>query len=159
MAQFYEVYIARYPLAMQDPDVPDTGTRYHTTIFVQTSPDGSGSLHQVTGDITAPDGMTYLVQDKRVQDQIQLPHSLEKLGVTLAATYPEQWEEVLGSVPTPPQQKAFNVLTMRTEPFKTKDPLTFYEPGEERGPLVKCTEWTMDRAIPALRKAGLLLDG
>ncbi|KAL4900663.1 hypothetical protein BDW74DRAFT_182500 [Aspergillus multicolor] len=157
MASYYEVYIARYTLAIHDPDIP--GPRLHHTIFVQTSPDGNGFLHQVTGDITNPGGMTYLVQDKKPQDEIQLPQSLEKLGVTPVETYPEQWERVIRAVPPPPQQKAFNVQTMRTEPFKSKDPLTFYQPGEERRPLVKCTEWTMQRVIPALKANGLLLGG
>jgi hypothetical protein len=46
---------------------------------------------------------------------------------------------------------------MRTEPFKALNPLTFYEQGEARRPLIKCTEWTNDRAIPALRANSLVI--
>ncbi|KAL4919189.1 hypothetical protein BDW62DRAFT_46552 [Aspergillus aurantiobrunneus] len=155
MPDHYEVYLARYTFAVQDPDT--TGTRYHTTIFVQTAPDGSGILHQVTGDITSASGMCYFPQDKKEQDRIQAPHSLERLGVTPAAKHPDDWTHLLSTVPAPRQQKAFNIKTMRTEPFKTKDPLTFYEPGEARRPLVKCTEWTLEQALPALRASGLLV--
>lgn len=66
------------------------------------------------------------------------------------------WEQVLLATPTPPKQKAFNIATMTTEPFKTLNPLTFYNPGEPRRPLMKCTEWTEQYAIPALLKAGLI---
>jgi hypothetical protein len=71
--------------------------------------------------------------------------------------HPADWDRVLRSVPAPPQQKAFNIKKMKTEPFKTQSPLTFYEPGEPRRPLVKCTEWTLERALPALRANGLII--
>lgn len=155
MSGYYEVYLVRYSLAMQDPDMP--GPRFHTTIFVKTAADKSGVLHHVTGDITSANGMTYYPQQRRSPEYSQTFHSLEKLGVTPVSKHPVDWERVLRSVPAPPQQKAFNIKTMKTEPFKTQAPLTFYEPGEPRRPLVKCTEWTLERALPALRENGLII--
>jgi hypothetical protein len=154
MPQYYEVHLAKFNLAMQDPDMP--GIRYHTTIFVRTGADNSGTIHHVTGDVTSVGGMSYT---PRPHDPSETFHSLEKLGVTSVASHPSDWEKLLSMLPTPPQQKAFNVNTMRTEPFKTKCPLTFYQPWETRRPLVKCTEWIMERALPALRDSGLLVQG
>ncbi|KAL2847054.1 hypothetical protein BJX68DRAFT_240171 [Aspergillus pseudodeflectus] len=154
--EYYDVFLARYTLAIQDPDTP--GTRYHTGIFVVTSTHGSGVLHQVTGDVTSPGGMVYTPTSEPAPQESECFHSVEKLGVTPATRYPGDWEEVLRGIPPPPQQKAFNVRTMRTEPFKSREPLVFYEPGEERKALVKCTEWTLERALPALRAKGLIVD-
>ncbi|KAI2896001.1 hypothetical protein CBS63078_8340 [Aspergillus niger] len=156
MSGYYEVYLARYSLAMPDPDMP--GPRFHTTIFVKTAADKSGILHHVTGDITSPNGMTYTPQQRHSPEYSQTFHSLEKLGVTPASKHPDDWVKVLRSVPAPPQQKAFNIKTMKTEPFKSQSPLTFYEPGEPRRPLVKCTEWTLERALPALKTNGLIIE-
>ncbi|KAL4862352.1 hypothetical protein BDV12DRAFT_178954 [Aspergillus spectabilis] len=152
MSQYYAVYLAKFNLAMQDPDIP--GIRYHTTLFVKTGADDAGTIHHVTGDVTSASGMSYT---PRPHDPSEPFHSLEKLGVTSAASHPRGWERLLSSLPTPPQQKAFNIKTMRTEPFKTKSPLAFYEPGETRKPLMKCTEWVLERALPALRDSGLLM--
>ncbi|GJP94470.1 hypothetical protein CBS63078_9245 [Aspergillus niger] len=119
---------------MPDPDLPSP--RYHTAIFVETDPvTGSGTIHELTGDITSPEGMYY-------ESKLALrPESIDNFfSRTLLA---------------PPQQKAFNVKRMKTEPFQRLSPLEFYEEGEERRPLVKCTEWVVGKAIPALRKAGL----
>lgn len=132
MSGYYEVYIARYNLAVQDPDIP--GLRFHTAIFVKTAADKSGILHHVTGDITSPNGMTYTPQQRSNPEYSQTFHSLEKLGVTPASKHPDDWKRILNSIPGPPQQKAFNIKTMKTEPFKSKSLLTFYEPGEPRGP-------------------------
>ncbi|KAL3451396.1 hypothetical protein BJX65DRAFT_267858 [Aspergillus insuetus] len=155
-SEYYPVFIARYTLAIQDPDTP--GPRYHTGIFVATSSDGSGVLHQVTGDVTSPDGMVYTPTSEPAPQESEVFYSIEELGVTPAERYPGDWEEALRGIPPPPQQKAFNLQTMRTEPFKTRDPLVFYEPSEERRPLVKCTEWTLERALPALKAEGLIVD-
>ncbi|PLB46456.1 hypothetical protein P170DRAFT_216394 [Aspergillus steynii IBT 23096] len=155
MTQFYQVFLVKFTLSLQDPDIP--GERHHHTIFVQTAEDGSGTIHQVTGDVASQDGMYYFpapTDDPVCSEEF---HSSQKLGVTPSSTHPAQWNQVLGSLPAPPQQKAFNLSTMRTEPFKTKLPLTFYEPREPRKRLVKCTEWTMESAIPTLKENGLLI--
>ncbi|KAK5997742.1 hypothetical protein PT974_00099 [Cladobotryum mycophilum] len=128
----FKVWIIKYHLAMQDLELP--GLRYHIAIFVEADSElGSGFLHQVLGDITTI-----------------------FMGYTGAALYPSKWEEILRAIPPPPQQKTFNTRIYRTEFFKTQDPLTFYEPGEPRGQIMKCTEWTDQKAIPALREAGLI---
>ena len=64
--------------------------------------------------------------------------------------------EVGCTLPPPPRQKAFNVKTMKTEPIKLWHPLTFYDSGEARAPLKKCTEWVEQDAIPALLEHGIL---
>jgi len=119
--------------------------------------DGSGILHHVTGDITSSGGMHYAPTAREDPKRSQTFHSSQKLGVTPVSKHTIEWKRVLESLPTPPQQKAFNKQTMRTEPFKTKDPLTFYNPGEPKRPLMKCTEWTMEIAIPALMSHGLII--
>ncbi|KAL4961127.1 uncharacterized protein BDV14DRAFT_204124 [Aspergillus stella-maris] len=155
MTETYKAYLLRYVLTIQDPDLPQP--RYHTTIFVETSlpspstfntttpPLGTGTIHQVTGDITSPSGMYYFPQPKSDLDAEQQPHSIEFIGVTPKSTYPENWDKLLRSIKPPGQQKMFNVKTMRTGPFKTLHPLTFYEEGEARRLLVECTEWTLRR--------------
>jgi len=138
---------------MQDPDVPIP--RWHTTLFVETEQDSRGYVHEVNGDIISPHGMKYLAIFQSAPETSENFFSKKFLGFT-ASPHLEAWRALLESVPAPHQQKAFNIATMRTEPFKTLVPLTFYEPGEEKKPLVKCTEWTLDRAIPALKDAGLI---
>ncbi|KAK4096463.1 hypothetical protein N658DRAFT_458665 [Parathielavia hyrcaniae] len=152
----YRVYKLKFELAMQDPDMP--APRFHHVIFVESNPtDGSGVKFHVTGDITSGSGMKYESTSDPNPASSDTNYTKELLGYTSAKNFKALWDATLTACPTPPQQKAFNVRTMKTEPFKTLNPLTFYEPGEERRPLRKCTEWTEEQAIPALRKAGLLL--
>lgn len=133
---------------MQDPDLPSP--RYHNLLFVQTNAEGpgSGTKHQVTGDIVT--GMYYESVPCADPETTESVHAKTLLGYTQASTYPEQWESVLRSIPPPPKQKAFNITTMKMEPVKLWDPLTFYAAGESRRSLEKCTEWTEQKAIPAL---------
>ncbi|EEP80635.1 predicted protein [Uncinocarpus reesii 1704] len=152
----YPVYLVRFHLDLPDPDRPTF--LHHVTIFVETRPDRSGFIHHVTGDVTSMQGMSYERKPRDEPDKSRTYHSKEFLGVTDASTYPGAFDDVLKQIPPPHRQKAFNARTMRTEPFKTENPLTFYEPGEERRPLFKCTEWTLERAIPALRAAGVIKD-
>lgn len=154
MPATYTVYLVRSNLSIVDPDMP--APRYHTAIFVETQPDGSGVLHEVNGDITSSEGMRYESKFQTNPEDSSTFYSKEALGVTDAARYPKSFDNVLHQIPPPPQQKAFNSRTNRTEPFKSKDPLTFYEIGEHRKPLFKCTEWVLDQALPNLRSAGLI---
>ena len=155
-AYYYPVYKLRFSLAMPDHDMPQP--RYHTTIFVVTNQeDESGIVHHVTGDITSSHGMQYEWKPRPRPEESTTYHDKELLGYTLANGYPTSFDNVLKNVPAPSQQKAFNMNTMRTEPFKTLSPLTFYEQGEVRRPLIKCTEWANDRAVPALQAAGLIV--
>lgn len=150
----FQVFYVRFHLAEQDPEIP--GQQYHTTIFVQTDPDGSGTLHHVTGDISSRNGMRYVPTRRGPPRCAQTFESMEHLGITDAVTHPELWSTLLSTIPSPPQQKAFNIVTRRFEQFKTLEPLTFYEPEEPRQPLIKCMEWTLNRAIPALKCSGLI---
>lgn len=98
--------------------------------------------------------MTYTSSPcSRPEDSPSL-YAREFLGLVAAKHYPEEIERVLKGVPPPGKQKAFNASTMRTEQVKPDG--TFYGPGEFRPPMIKCTEWTIERAIPALRIAGIL---
>jgi len=153
MSQQQRVFLIRSNLAIQDPDVPSP--RRHTTLFVETENNGAGYVHEVNGDITSPQGMKYLPSFQSAPETSETFFSKEFLGFT-AFPHLEPWRALLESVPAPHQQKAFNLATMRTEPFKTLVPLTFYELGEERKLLIKCTEWTLDQAIPALKESGLI---
>lgn len=154
MPDQFQVFYVRFHLAEQDPEIP--GQQYHTTIFVEKDPDGSGTLHHVTGDISTRNGMRYIPNRRGPPRSAQSFKSMESLGVTDAITHPELWSALLSTIPSPPKQKAFNTATRRFEQFKTLEPLMFYEPGEHRPPLVKCVEWTLNGAIPALRHSGLL---
>ncbi|KAJ4864781.1 hypothetical protein T069G_01311 [Trichoderma breve] len=151
-SQWYSVYKLKFTLAVQDPDMPSP--RYHTVIFVETDVDASGTKFHVIGDITS--GMSYESTTFHIEDNSQPLHSKELLGYTKAVNFKQEWDSILKNLPPPPKQKAFNIETMKTEPVKEWDPLTFYNPGEHRKPLVKCTEWTEKQAIPALLKAGLI---
>lgn len=153
--QHYKVYKVQFPLSMADPDMPSP--RYHNIIWVETVPGQTGIKHHVTGDLVS--GMRYEgVPYHHPSNSKTKPHAIEYLGYTDATT--DAWKAFLSkNVPAPPSQKAFNTKTMKTEPFKTKTPLTFYAAGEPRKPLWKCTEWTINHAIPALKKGGLIKAG
>ncbi|KAK3691148.1 hypothetical protein LTR37_018852 [Vermiconidia calcicola] len=146
------VYKVRFKLAMQDPDMPANITRYHTVLFVETADDGSGHIHHVTGDITA--GMEYQRRPSPRPQNDESYFNRELLGTVPASRYPADFDIVCSAQPAPPKQKAFNMSTRRTEPFKPDG--SFYGSGEPRRSLTKCTEWTEKQAIPALRQEGLI---
>ncbi len=136
--EHYGVYKLKFNIAFPDPDMPQP--RYHHIIFVETGADGSGIKFHVTGDITS--GMKYESKPYHNPRNSNTPYTSEFLGYTSCGTVPDQWDALLGQLPPPPRQNAFNMKTMKTEPFKSDNPSTFYEPGEARQPLRKCTEWT-----------------
>ena len=76
------------------------------------------------------------------------------LGVIKAADYPHQMNQVLSAQPPPPKQKHYNVKTMKTAQIKPDG--IFYAPDEPRSPMIKCTEWTINQAVPALYASGVL---
>ncbi|KAI1383593.1 uncharacterized protein F4822DRAFT_82222 [Hypoxylon trugodes] len=151
--QYYRVYKLKSKVSVPDPDI--VGERFHHSIFVESNADGSGMKFHVTGDITA--GMKYEIQERFNPDGADMEHTKEPLGFTDRGTFPKQWDEILSQQAPPPKQKAFNIKTLKTEPVKTWEPLTFYAPGEQREPLWKCTEWTEYQALPALYDAGLIV--
>ncbi|KAJ5332899.1 hypothetical protein MYU51_008861 [Penicillium brevicompactum] len=153
-SQRYPVYKVKFKLSIQDPDMPSP--RYHTILFVETNERGprTGIKHHVTGDIVT--GMRYeptIIDDPQSDENL---FSKELIGHTQALNYPKSWNDILKSLPVPPKQKAFNCKTMKTEPVKTWEPLIFYGAGERRRPLVKCTEWIENQAVPMLINAGIL---
>ncbi|KAK6510187.1 hypothetical protein TWF481_004900 [Arthrobotrys musiformis] len=149
----YPVYRIENKMSIVDPEMPSP--RYHNTIFIETWEDGykSGRTCHVIGDLVT--GMTYntrIDQDPELDPMFFAKHFLGNVGV---ADYPDRLNEVLGRLPAPQKQKSFNPRTMRTEQHKS--PGVFYEEGEQRPPMVKCTEWTVNQAIPALFEAGILV--
>ncbi|KAF4336745.1 hypothetical protein FBEOM_9376 [Fusarium beomiforme] len=157
----YPVYKVKSFMALPDPHMPPG--RFHHTIFVETSQDGSGSRYHVTGDVTSPNGMIYESRESPDPAQLEAFHCKECLGYTTSDVHPEQWNSLLASLPTPPQQKASNPKNQgRVEPFKEKIhdyEYVFYNPGEERESLWKCTEWVEWYALPALQERGFIQDG
>lgn len=150
----YRVFKLKCILEMQDPDMP--APRFHTVIFVETNGQGPGSgvKHHVTGDLVQ--GMQYEAQPYGNPESFENFASMELIGYTKVASYAENWDNHLKAIPPPPKQKAFNIKTMKTEPVKSWDPLAFYKPGETRAPLIKCTEWAEEQAIPSLISRGLI---
>ncbi|OBT39847.1 hypothetical protein VE00_09106 [Pseudogymnoascus sp. WSF 3629] len=137
-------------MVMQDPDMPSP--RYHNVIFVETEADGSGAVHHVTGDITS--GMVYATRREGRPEESEIFVRKEFIGTVESATYPEKINAVLEALPPPPKQKKFNIKTMRTEQMKPDG--SFYEPGESRPRMIKCTEWTVEQAIPVLYASSVL---
>jgi len=113
---------------------------------------GDGNIHHVTGDITS--GMYYNTKKAKRPEESRTFFGKEFLGTIKAANYPREMDEVLAALPPPPKQKKFNIKTMKTEQMKPDG--TFYTPGEPRPPMIKCTEWTLNQAIPALYAAGIV---
>jgi len=156
-ATWYTVWKVKYNLSFPDPDT--VGVRYHTVVFVETNhpAQGDGTIHHVTGDLVSAGGMHYESKLGRNPVTSQTFHSKEFLGHVNASDYPHRFDQVCRAQPAPPRQKAFNPVTGRHEPFKPDG--TFYQPGEPRAPLFKCTEWTETRAIPALFHHNLIQTG
>ncbi|KAF7548920.1 hypothetical protein G7Z17_g6738 [Cylindrodendrum hubeiense] len=155
--ELYRVFKLKFKLAMQDPDMPQP--RYHTIIFVETNipRPGSGFKHHVTGDIV--NGMQYESVPYHISDQFEDLASQELIGHAKVSKYPTEWDSLLRTIQPPPKQKAFNIKTMKTEPVKSWAPLRFYQPGESRTPLIKCTEWVEQEAIQSLISQGLIETG
>ncbi|EWC43738.1 hypothetical protein DRE_07356 [Drechslerella stenobrocha 248] len=146
----YRVYRVEYQVAVPDPDMPSP--RYHNVIFVETGADGSGISHQVVGDLVT--GMSYQSERDEAPQTSGTFHARHYLGTINESDYPARMDEVLEELPPPGKQKSFNTQTMRTEQHKM--PGVFYAPGEPRPPMIKCTEWTINQAIPALIESGVL---
>jgi hypothetical protein len=143
----FNVYKIRHTIAIPDPDIPTP--RYHHVIFVECKSNGDGRVHQVNGDITA--GMYYDSHDEARPEELESFLDKEFLGTVKKEAYPERIDEVLRDLPPLPKQKKSNIKTM-----KTKDDGTFYEAGEPRPPMWKCTEWTVNQTIPVLHASGVV---
>ena len=151
----YRVYRVREHLGLQDPDTDPNVTRYHNSIFVETNNNGSGTIYQVTGDVSSRCGMYYETNLTEPPDKSVSFFDKELLGFVPVKHYPADFDEVCRAQPSPPQQKAYNIQANQYQPIKPDR--TLYAPGKQRVPLVKCTEWTEQQAIPALRQAGMII--
>ncbi|CAG8960265.1 hypothetical protein HYFRA_00012785 [Hymenoscyphus fraxineus] len=150
-----KIYKIRFRLSIPDPEMPQP--RYHTTLFIQTPLDtlnGTGTTHHVTGDLVT--GMVYQKRfETSAPDNDEMFFSKELLGYIKDDVDEEGIEEVLKTLEPPGKQKRYNHKTGRTEQFKPEG--GFYEVGEGRPAMRKCTEWIEEQAIPALRESGVLI--
>ncbi|KLU91206.1 hypothetical protein MAPG_09728 [Magnaporthiopsis poae ATCC 64411] len=161
--QRYPEYLAKSKVCLKGPGTP--GPRYHHVLFVETNKqDRSPTKFHVVADTTSISGITYESRpspgpEAEYGDSF---HSKDLLGYTPPTDdkYFEQgrWDALLGSLPTPPRQKAFNAATCRTELVKAWEPqVQFYAPGKTRHVPWKRTKWTNNYAVPALREAGFVV--
>jgi hypothetical protein len=150
MSQRFDVYKVQYKLGMQDPDF--NYTRYHTVVFIQTDADSGVYIHHITEDLIT--GMQYQRKAKRRPEQSLTFHAKEYIGTVAAENYPAAIDTFLKSLQPPPQQKRFNPTTMAYE--RCKPDSSAYDARESPPPLMKCTEWTQNSAIPTLIQQALI---
>lgn len=151
----YDVYRVEYRLGMHD-NMMGPGTRYHNVIFVATDPDGGGRILQVEGGIGETNGMRFREKPGKRPEESDTYVQKHYLGKIMASDYANV-VQLLQTIPPPPRQRNFNKHTMATEQCKPDG--TFYLPNEPRPPYMKCTEWTLLKALPALQQSGLLRNG
>lgn len=151
MSQGYNVYKVQYRLGI--PDALTPGTRYHTVVFVETDADRGGYIYHVTGDLATATGMIYQCKKgPKPEDSLKF-YRKTYLGQIRVSDF-QEIGRLLQSIPPPPRQRIFLPTTMRYEQCKPDG--TLYGPHEERPPYFKCTEWTEQRAIPTLERAGII---
>ncbi|OJD19951.1 hypothetical protein AJ78_00145 [Emergomyces pasteurianus Ep9510] len=148
----YRVFKVHYKLALPDPFM--SGTLYHNVIFVETESNGDGTAHNVTGDIATAGGMKYESKPGHNPENSATFHERFFLGYVRETDYPGAFEQCLRSQPPPPRQRWFNPDTMAWE--KCKPDGTLYAEDETPPPYRKCTAWTTEQAIPALKQSGIL---
>ncbi|KAM0124230.1 hypothetical protein ACHAP3_010492 [Botrytis cinerea] len=148
----HKIYKVQWHLAIQDPLMPQI-IRYHTNIFIETSPDGSGTIYEVNGDIVSVSGMSYFNFPSPPPESFDSFYQRTPLG-EIAVSDLEEVTRVLKSIPPPPRQRWFNPRSMKMEACKVDG--TPYRYQEEVPKFWKCTEWTNEKAIPALWAKGLI---
>ena len=150
----YTVWRAEYKLLLPDPLMPPTPIpRTHNAIFVQTDSQGNGRTIQVDGSLADTNGMSF--QEKRGERFEETYTFLRKhyLGQIRATDYAAV-VELMRSLPPPPRQRAYDHSIGGQGPCKPDG--SRYGPGEVVPEYWKCTEWTLQHAIPALQKSGYL---
>lgn len=147
----YNVYRVETKLGMQDP-LMGPEERGHNAIFVEMGQDG-GRILQVTGAITDADGMYFEEKYDKHPEKSETYLRKHYLGQIQATQY-SNVVQLLRSIPAPPLQRDFDYKTMSWIPCKPDK--SRYGPGEVIPPYIKCTEWTLQKAIPALENSGLL---
>lgn len=148
----YDVYRVETSLAMPDP-MMGPGTRYHNAIFVATGLFKAGRFLQDEGAIGDRGGMIFTEKQGEDPEESDTYHQRYYVGKSLHSDY-TRLVELLQAIPPPQRQRMFNPVSMTTEQCKPDG--TFYSPGEPRPPYMKCTEWTLQKAIPTLQQSGLL---
>ncbi|KAE9961244.1 hypothetical protein BLS_002915 [Venturia inaequalis] len=157
-SEAYDVYRVEYKVALQDP-LMGPGTRYHNGIFVHTEPDvetekGGGQLFSVKGAIGDSIGMEFEQKPARWPEESSTFRAKHYIGQIRKSDY-DTFRQLLASVPPPPRQRCFNTSTRGWEPCKPDG--SFYAPYETPPPYMKCTEWVLLKAIPALQQMPNLL--
>lgn len=124
-----------------------------TALFVETDPAAStGSTHRILHDKTAPGGLRHerTLESRPVRSAVL---HCAKVGVTSAAAYPVAWEVVLG--------KLVRESVTRSRLLGPGDAGGWRgveNPFEARvGDGLKMAVWTLERVIPALEGAGVLV--
>ncbi|KAK0103105.1 hypothetical protein ONS95_000719 [Cadophora gregata] len=146
------VFKVKYELSIRDPFMSQP--RHHTVLFLPfpKHSSGSGTIHHVVGDLVS--GMSYATRSEEDPESIQTFYSKELIGHVKQDNYPAMFEDVLSKLDPPPKQRKFRVETMRIEQCKPDG--SWYEEGEEKDRMWKCSEWIEEKAVPALIDAGLL---
>lgn len=150
----YNIYILSQKPSPQDAH-HDPSSRTHTTIFIETheSSPGSGRILQVTGSISEGAGMTFSETLTPNPSDSETYLSKQYLGQILADQY-SNVVQLIESIPPPALQHTFSKKLMSYIPCKPDK--TPYLPNEPVPADMKCSEWTLQRAVPALRSSGLL---
>ena len=129
------------------------GERFHNVLFVETDANGEGRILHVTGAIADLNGMRFEEKVGKRPEDSNTYHRKHYLGRIPADQY-GALIQLMHSVPAPPRQRLFDARAMRWVQCKPDGSL--YQPGEAVPPYMKCTEWVLDRAIPALQQSGFL---
>ncbi|OJD12814.1 hypothetical protein ACJ73_09294 [Blastomyces percursus] len=137
----YRVYIPQLDTASPDPLDPQK--RYHEGIFVETDPDGRGTLFHVTGDIIAFGGMRYEERSEYRPRESAHYHNIINIGWVLRDDFHKgRIGAILQNLPKPPKQQGPSFkpdpITGRCPMIWTKPNGEAYEPGEQRRPIIKC---------------------
>lgn len=148
----YDTYRVETHLGLQDP-LMGPRIRYHNILFFETQADGSGRAIQVNGTIADPTGMLYYESTTAAPEALEAFHKKYYLGQVRAEDY-EAVVKLLKGLERPPRQRVFDTKILGY--VKCKSDGSRYGDIETKLEYWKYTEWTLERAIPALEKSGLL---
>lgn len=148
----YNVFRVETRLGVQDP-LMGSAIRNHNSVFIETSDDGSGRVLQVNGNLVDSGGMYFEdIQSlsPQAEDTFIRKH---RLGQINAIDYGKV-VELLKSIDPPPRQRIWSYTERAWVQCRPDGAL--YGENEEKPRYWKCTEWTLEKAIPALIESGLL---
>lgn len=166
----HNVYLVTFSSPTSSPN-----SRTEVSLFVETSPNGDGFIHAIHASSALPntsnDHRHRYQYIRQFQSCPKSPFFSErkKIGVTSRALYPALWDACLSRMSFSVGVDEFCSLRNGNGDGSGSGSGCFdgqrctHRPlhGEDRVSkgAVKCTQWTLDRAIPLLRKNGLLKDG